>query len=256
MLARALGNTGLRVTPIGFGAVKIGRVEGLKHPRPFALPDEASAALLLNRVLDLGVNHIDTAPAYGLSEERIGAAIAHRRAEFVLSTKVGERFVNGRSSHDFSAAAVCASVEESLRRLRTDTLDVVFIHSDGNDVAIQSKTDCVAGLQSLKQRGVIRAIGLSGKTVDGARMALNWADVLMIEYHLHDRSHEAVIAEAASRRIGVMVKKGLASGRLPAAEAVKFVLANRAVTSLTVGGLNLDHVRDNIAMTQQVSYEA
>ena len=252
MLARPLGNTGLRVTPIGFGAVKIGRTLGLKYPQPFELPDAAAVDRLLSGVLDLGVNFIDTAPAYGLSEQRIGAAIAHRRDQFVLSTKVGERFVDGRSTFDFSSGAVAASIEESLRHLRTDTVDVVLIHSDGNDLAIQRDTDCVAALLSLKQRGLIRAVGLSCKTVEGARTAMDWADVLMIEYHLENRSHEAVIAEAAARGVGVVVKKGLASGRLRAEQAVRFVLSNPAVASMVVGGLDLEHLRENIDVAQRV----
>ena len=70
----------------------------------------------------------------------------------------------------------------------------------------------------------------------------------MVEYHLNDRSHEAVIAEAAERGVGVVVKKGLAAGHLSAAEAVRFVLGNPAVGSLVVGSLNLDHVRANITV--------
>ena len=91
------------------------------------------------------------------------------------------------------------------------------------------------------------AVGFSGKTVAGARAALAWADAIMVEYHLEDRTHEAVIAEAAAAGVGVIVKKGLASGRLPADEAIRFVLANEAVNSLIVGGLNLGHLRENIA---------
>jgi aryl-alcohol dehydrogenase-like predicted oxidoreductase len=70
---------------------------------------------------------------------------------------------------------------------------------------------------------------------------------LMVEYQLHDRSHESLIAEATSRGVGIVVKKGLASGELPASEAIRFVLDNPHVTSLVVGGLNLDHFRANLA---------
>src|SRR5690606_17319139 len=142
-----------------------------------------------NGVLDLGVNLIDTAPAYGLSEERIGRAIGHRRHEFVLSTKVGETFENGNSTYDFSATAVRQSVERSLRRLRTDVLDLVFLHSDGRDLAVLHETDAVPTLLDLRRRGLVKAVGLSGKTVEGARAALAWANLLMVEYHLDDRSH-------------------------------------------------------------------
>jgi len=242
----ALGNTGLAVTPIGFGAFKIGRNQGTKYPADYELPDEATVAQLLNSVLDLGINYIDTAPAYGCSEERIGRHLSHRRSECVLSTKVGETFENGRSTYDFSEQAVRNSVERSLRRLQTDVLDIVFIHSDGNDAAILHQTDCVPTLLDLKQRGDIRCVGFSGKTPDGARLALDWADVLMVEYHRENRSHEEVLGEAAANGVGVVVKKGLASGRLDPPAAIRFVLSNRNVSSLVIGGLSVEHLKENM----------
>ncbi len=234
------------MTPIGFGAFKIGRNEGIKYARGYRLPDEASVARLLGGVLDLGINYIDTAPAYGISEQRIGQAIAGRRAELVLSTKVGETWADGRSSFDFTAPGVRASVHRSLRRLRTDVIDIVFIHSSGDDLAILRETDVVAELHELRDAGLVRAIGLSGKTIEGARAALTWADVIMVEYHLDDCSHAGIIAEAADADVGVVVKKGLASGRLDAGEAIRFILGTPGVGSLVVGSLDLDHLRENV----------
>lgn len=233
------------VTPLGFGAFKIGRNEKVKYPQPYDLPDDAAVERLLNGVLDAGINVIDTAPAYGISEERIGKFLASRRNEFVLSTKVGERFVNGESSFDFTAAGVRASVAESLRRLRTEVLDILFVHSNGDDLVIQRQSEVVPTLQKLKHAGYVRAIGFSGKSPAGAEAALEWADVVMVEYHLQDRSHAEVIASAASRGVGVVVKKGLASGHLPPADAIRFVLANPHVASVIVGGLSLEHLREN-----------
>src|SRR5262249_30423911 len=163
-----------------------------KYAQQYALPDERGVARLLNGILDLGIKYIDTAPAYGLSEERIGRSIGHRRGEFILSTKVGETFEQGRSTYDFSGPAPRSSVERSVRRLRTDVLDIVFIHSNGDDVAIQQATDAVAALRELKGQGLVRAIGFSGKTADGARLALDWADAIMVEYHIDDVSHAEV----------------------------------------------------------------
>lgn len=248
MELREIGRTGLSVSPVGFGAFKIGRNQGAKYAERYDLPDENAVSDLLNGLLDSGINLIDTAPAYGLSEERIGAAIAHRREEFVLSTKIGETFLDGKSTYDFSASAIRHSVERSLRRLRTDALDIVFLHSDGNDRQILHETDAVTTLLALRDSGIVRAVGLSGKTVDGARDALNWADVLMVEYHLDDRSHETVIAEAADQGVGVIVKKGLAAGKIPAADAIRFLLANPAISSVVIGGLNLDHIQSNIEL--------
>lgn len=245
MHTRPLGQTGLLVTPLGFGAFKIGRNEKVKYPHPYDLPDDAAVECLLNGVLDVGINLIDTAPAYGISEERVGKFLALRRNEFVLSTKVGERFVNGESSFDFTAVGVRASVAESLRRLRTEVLDILFVHSNGDDLAIQQQTEVVPTLQKLKHAGYVRAIGFSGKTPSGAKAALDWADIVMAEYHLQDTSHAEVITSAASRGVGVVVKKGLASGHLPPADAIRFVLSNPHVSSVIVGGLSLEHLKEN-----------
>ena len=243
---RQLGIQGPWVSTIGFGAFKIGRNEQTKYGTEYSLPDEAEVSRLLNELLDLGINYIDTAPAYGLSEARIGAAIAHRRAEYILSTKVGETFENGVSTYDFSGGAVERSLERSLQRLKTETLDVVFIHSNADDLAIQRDTDAVATLQRLCEQKLVRQIGLSAKTVAGAEAALAWADVLMVEYHLQDRAFEPVIAAARAAGIGIVVKKALASGKLAAEEGLRFVLNNPGVSTVVVGTLNSQHMLQNL----------
>lgn len=253
MRDRPLGSTGLRVSPLGFGAFKIGRNTQIKYPTPYELPAEREVAELLEGVLALGIRHIDTAPAYGESEARIGRCLAQRRQEFVLSTKVGEWFEEGRSRYEFGAAAVRQSVTESLKRLRTEVLDVVCVHAPAADLEVLEQTDVVATLLDLKQAGWIRAVGFSGKTVAAARQALDWADVLMVEYHLGDRSHAGVIAEAATRGVGVLVKKGLASGHLPPHEAIPHVLGTPGVSGLVVGGLSLAHLAENVALAAQVA---
>ena len=252
MQVRPLGCTGLMVSALGFGAFKIGRNQKTKYPGgPYALPDDTQTERLLNALLDFGINYIDTAPAYGSSEERIGRFLAHRRSEMVLSTKVGESFIDGASGYDFSRRAVENSVERSLNHLRTDVLDMVFLHCHAEDYAIQVETPAVQTLQDLKSKGLIRAIGLSGKSPAGARLALHWADVLMVEYHLNDTSHAEIIAEAAQRGVGVIVKKGLAAGHLAAEQAIRFVLGNPNVSSLVVGGLNPEHIRANATVAAQ-----
>ena len=135
-LRRPLGRTGLTPAPVGFGAFKIGRNQATKYDAAYALPDDVACEALLDAVLEMGIDLIDTAPAYGTSEERIGRLLSGRRDEFILSTKVGETFEDGVGRFDFSASAIDQSVTRSLRRLRTDRLDLVFVHSDGGDVAI------------------------------------------------------------------------------------------------------------------------
>ena len=247
---RRLGRAGPLVSVIGYGAFKIGRNTQTKYGIDYPLPDDAAVSQLLNGLLDLGLNYFDTAPAYGLSEERIGRAIGHRRGEFTLSTKVGEVFENDRSTYDFSQSPIEHSVYRSLRRLQTDVLDLVFIHAHGDDLAIQEQTDAVATLQRLRDAGLIRQIGHSAKSVAGAQAALKWANAIMLEYHLDDREAELVIEAAATAGVGVVVKKALASGKLPARDALQFVLSNPGVTSTVVGTLSLEHMRENVAATR------
>lgn len=250
MQSRPLGKTGLAVSPLGFGAFKIGRNEKVKYPQPYDLPTDDSVERLLNGVLDLGITLIDTAPAYGVSEERIGRCLAGRRKEFILSTKVGEVFENGQSRYEFGEAEVRRSVARSQQRLKTDVLDLVLIHTPADDLPVLSETDVVATLLSLKQAGQIRAVGLSGKTVAAERLALEWADVLMVEYCRGETTHLPVIDEAARRGVGVLVKKGLGSGYLPPAEAIPFVVGTPGVTSLVIGGLSLEHIAANIRLVE------
>ena len=244
MVLRALGKTGLKVSPIAFGAFKIGRNEKIKYEQGYPLPSEQETSRLLNGVLDLGINLIDTAPAYGLSEQRIGRHISTRRREFILSTKVGETFANGKSSYDFSARAVAESVERSLTRLKTTFVDFLFIHSDGREI----EAETIAAIQRAKNQRKTRFIGISGKSIDSARRALKWADALMIEYHPRDKSHEHIIEEAGKSGVAVFVKKPLASGQIPAREAIPFSLKNPHVATLVIGGLNLEHIKQNLQL--------
>jgi len=247
MNIRPLGRTGLEVSPLGFGAFKIGRNQGTKYQHGYELPDESEVGELLAAVLELGISYIDTAPAYGLSEERLGRVLSNHAARPVISTKVGETFQDGVSRYDFSPEATRASIERSASRLGRDVLELVFVHSDGNDLVIQDTSGVVETLLTLKAEGRVRAVGFSGKTIEGARRALEWADVLMVEFHGEDRSHEEVIREAHRLGIGVVVKKGLASGHLPASEAIRFVLGHPGVSSLIVGSLNAEHLAENVS---------
>lgn len=248
-----LGNTGLAVSRLGFGAFKIGRNQKIKYEQGYELPDDATVAHLLNTILDWGINYIDTAPAYGISEQRIGQTIGHRREEFVISTKVGERFEDGISYYEFDRQSVETSLANSLKNLRTDVLDIVFIHAPADDVRVLTETPVVEVLQEQKAAGTIRAIGFSGKTVEAAQLALAWADVLMVEYHLNDTSHRPIIEQAGQRGIGVVVKKGLAAGRLSPEEAIPFVLNTPGVNSLVIGGLSLAHIEANLRLVPAVA---
>ena len=150
MSPRPLGNTGIQVSPLGLGTVKIGRDQGLKYPNRFKLPSDHEILALFEEARTVGINLIDTAPAYGASEEKIGKLLPDRQ-DWVIGTKVGEEFSFGESHFDFSGAHTRESIERSLRRLKTDYLDLVLIHSDGNDLEILEHTDCPEVLMRMKE---------------------------------------------------------------------------------------------------------
>ncbi|MBP3362322.1 MAG: aldo/keto reductase, partial [Pseudomonas sp.] len=185
---RPLGSTGLLVSPLGLGTVKLGRDQGVKYPSGFKIPDDNEAQMLLKLSRDLGINLIDTAPAYGRSEERLGPLLRGQRQDWVIVSKVGEEFVDGQSSHDFSAAHTRRSVERSLQRLETDFIDLVLVHSDGNDLAVLNECEVYETLAELNREGKIRGFGLSGKTVEGGLKALETGDCAMVTYNLNEQA--------------------------------------------------------------------
>lgn len=259
---RPLGGTGISVSPLGLGTVKLGRTQGVKYPRPFQIPDDAGAARLLETAAAQGINLLDTAPAYGNSEERLGTLLSGQRDRWVLVTKVGEEFVHGASEFDFSAGAVRASVERSLLRLRTDRIDILLVHSDG---VIES--DLTAGglleeLRGLKRRGLVRAIGASTKTPAGAMNAVSCCDVVMVTLNASQRDDEPAIQEAHRRNVGVLVKKALTSGQFEHAgapgsissveAALGFVLETPGVSSAVIGTIDPAHLEADCGAARAV----
>jgi len=192
-LHRPLGSTGLRVSPLGLGTVKLGRDQGVKYPNGFTIPDDDQARQLLAQARDLGINLIDTAPAYGRSEERLGPLLRGQRDHWVIVSKVGEEFEEGQSRFDFSAAHTRFSIERSLKRLETEQIDLVLVHSDGNDLHILQHEEVYQTLEALKQEGKIGGFGLSGKTVEGGLKALERGDCAMVTYNLNEQAERPVL---------------------------------------------------------------
>ena len=176
MLKRALGSTGIDVSVLGLGTVKIGRNQQVKYPSGFELPDDKAVVELFELAQSLGINFIDTAPAYGTSEQRLGELLPNRH-DWVIVTKVGEIFENGQSRFDFSFDYTVNSVEQSLKKLKRDVLDVVLVHSDGNDMDIIKNKPVFEALAALKEKGLIKAYGMSSKTVEGGRWVVENCDV-------------------------------------------------------------------------------
>ena len=242
---RALGDTGIEVSLIGLGTVKIGRNTAL-NMAPFALPSLRQARRLIDCARDLGINLLDTAPAYGESETRLGELLAGNRQRWVLCTKTGETHEDGESRYDFSGPAVRRSVETSLHRLRTDYLDIVLVHSDGRDMEILADSEALNALHALKRAGTIRAVGFSHKTVAGGRAALGQCDVIMTALSQGDRTQRGVVREAGEGRCGVLVKKPLDSGAA-SPETLRYVADQPGVSSIVVGTTNLAHLDADVA---------
>jgi len=233
------------VSLLGLGTVKLGRRDGVKYPEPFELPDDAEVERLLDTARELGINLLDTAPAYGSSEARLGRLLRGRRNDWLIATKVGEHFENGHSSYDFTPEAVRQSVKRSLQHLHTDRLDVVLIHSDGNDLDILDHLGTLECLLDLKSRGWIRAAGISHKTVQGAERAIALgADVIMATLNLTATGEADVIARAGRAGVGVLVKKALASGHA-GKDSLRYAASRPGVSSVIVGTLSPEHLREN-----------
>ena len=256
---RALGSTGIDVSALGLGTVKFGRNEQVKYPQDFKIPGDQDVMRLMDLAWSLGINFIDTAPAYGTSEKRLGQLLGQRH-DWVIETKVGEIFENGRSHFDFSAAHTRESVENSLRKLRRDFIDVVLVHSSGDDMNIIHQQDALAELDKLKQKGLIKAFGMSTKTVEGGLWVVENCDVVMATCNLEYNEEQAVLDKAKELNKGVVVKKGLLSGYAGVApdgsgieRSFEHVLSQPAVSSMIVGTINTNHLRKNVEMAQQYS---
>lgn len=249
----SLGASNILVSRIGLGTVKFGRNQGVKYPSSFELPTDHDIQELLSYAQELGINLLDTAPAYGTSEERIGKLLVGNRQDWVLCTKVGEEFVNGESRFEFSAQAIQNSVERSLRRLNTDYLDIVLVHSNGDDTKLIEEFSVFEKLQALKKEGRIRAFGMSTKTIEGGILAVDHSDVVMVTYNLLQPEEKPVIDYAAQKQKGVFIKKALASGHIekisatdPVSASMDFIFAEKGVTSVIVGTLNKTHLLHNV----------
>lgn len=256
---RILGDTGISISTLGLGTVKFGRNTGVKYPSQFELPDDESIRQLLAQASEAGMNLLDTAPAYGSSETRLGQLLENRK-EWVICSKTGEEFESGKSRFDFTASHTKTSVERSLRRLKTDYLDIVLVHSDGNDLQVINESDCLETLSRLKEAGHIRSYGFSGKTVDGGVRALALSDVVMVTLNVNYQEEIPVIDHALQSNKGVLIKKAFASGHAvtnqqplqTAFENLQMVLRQPGVTSAICGTINPTHLAENISAAIQI----
>lgn len=212
LATRTLGRTGLEVTRLGYGAMELlGEQVGRKL-------SPGQAEKILNAVLDGGINFIDTAPDYGESEELIGRFLARRRGEFFLASKCGCP-VNYQPpkepvipAHSFTPENLRAAVEQSLRRLRTDHLDLVQVHMSPSRQVLEESRSLDALLELQKEQKV-RFLGMSGTLPHlPDHIAMGVFDVFQIPYSALEHEHEGLIREAARAGAGTVIRGGVARG--------------------------------------------
>jgi aryl-alcohol dehydrogenase-like predicted oxidoreductase len=199
MEKRRLGKTDMHVSVLGFGGAEIG----------FESATPETVEQLLNSALDAGLNVIDTAECYENSEELIGKTVGSRRDEFFLFTKCGHP--RGVGSEDWSIPSILESIERSLRRLQTDRLDLVQLHSCSESVL--KKGDVITALQTARDRGYTRFIGYSGDS-RAARFAVESGafDTLQTSINIADQEAiELTVPLAREKDMGVIAKRPIAN---------------------------------------------
>jgi aryl-alcohol dehydrogenase-like predicted oxidoreductase len=283
---RTLGRTGAEVTILGYGAMELRGEPG------GPVLEDADAGRLLNAVLDEGITLIDTSIDYGRSEELIGRYVSSRRDEYFLASKCGCLLTPPADAtppypHDYSAANVRAGVEQSLRRLQTDHLDLVQVHMSPSRDQLESD-GTVEEMVSLRDEGKVRFLGMSGIEPNLAdHVAMGIFDVFQIPYSALQRGHEALISQAADGGAGVLIRGGVARGTaseekgwsvrplsggdVPAEATweaagldelledgmnrhefiLRFTLSLPGLSSTIVGTSSPDHVRSNVAMASR-----
>ena len=211
---RTLGRTGLPVTVLGYGAMEL---RGPAHWRKRDIP-ESQAAAALDAALDAGINFVDTAPDYGESEDYIGRCIAGRRSEFFLTSKCGclrdaaPPPGSIRPPHDFTRKHIREGVEDSLRRLKTDYLDLVQFHGTPTKQQLE-ENDSLQEALDLQREGKVRSIGMSS-TLPHIRdhIAMGAFDTFQIPYSALERDYEEIIMQAAETGAGIIIRGGMARG--------------------------------------------
>ncbi len=280
---RKLGRTGLNVTALGFGALELrGMVAGVGRELKPGQPER-----ILNAVLDAGINYIDVAADYGEAEGHIGRCIANRRKEFFLASKCGcppdvSKFLPTERTrygvplphlHDYSRENIIKTCDQSLRRMKTDYLDVLQFHfSPSRNILEQEKA--VQTLESLKRDGKIRFLGCSSilpNITDHIKMGV--FDVLQVPYSALQPEHEDTIVAAAKAGVGIVIRGGVAKGPPGKGQSsadlwdlwdkaeldellegeqrtgfmLRFTITNPDIHTTVVGTLDPEHLLENVA---------
>ncbi len=262
---RTFGKSEIKVSTLGYGAGHIGgnnltEAEAYKH---------------LNTIVDLGLNLFDTARAYGLSEERIGKHLAHRRNEIVISTKVGYGITG---VNDWTFDSVTRGIDEALVKLRTDFIDIVHLHSCS--LEILQKGEVIDALLLAKESGKIRIVGYSGEN-EALEFAAASGKFESLQFSLNpfdQRSIDRILPLTKEKKIGVIAKRPIANVPWRFTEqpfgnyceeywkrmtqmnlnlnitwleaAIRFSAFTEGVSSIIVGTSSLKHLKSNLQILE------
>lgn len=233
---RVLGKTGLEISRLGFGGIPIQKI------------DAEGTRVLVGELVDKGVNFIDTARGYTVSEEYLGYALEGVRDKFVLATKSMAR----------TKEAMASDIDVSLRNLRTNYIDLYQIHnpSAADLDTVMAEGGALEALFEARAAGKIGHIGITLHSVELFRRAieLDWVETVMFPYNLVETQGEELIAECERRNIGFICMKPLAGGAIEDARlAMRFILNNPAVTVVIPGMAEISEIRENASVSSDTS---
>ncbi len=272
-----LGKTGMEVTRLGYGAMEV-RGTRIWSGRPCS---ENQARTILNAVVDAGINFIDTANDYGMSELYVGNCLSERRDKFFLATKCGchVEFAgdHDETPHVWTRENILRNISDSLMKMRTETVDLLQLHNP--DVKTCEQAGLVDILTELKTSGATRFIGCSS-TSPHLKTYIDWGvfDAFQIPYSALERKHENRITEAGKSGAGVIIRGGVArgepgeglgksnkwetfqnaglkelldEGETPTSFLLRFILSHLHCHTTIVGTLNPDHLKENVARSRE-----
>ncbi len=272
-----LGRTGLEVTKLGYGAMEI-RGSRVWSGRPVT---DSDADRILNAVLDAGINFIDTSYDYGMSETYIGRFLSKRRSEYYLATKCGCTLVDcgdhDETPHVWTRDNLLRNIDVSLQRLQTDYVDLLQLH--GPTPAQAEEGELLETLKEIKQSGKARWIGISSYMPNiQPFVASGEYDTFQIPYSAIEREHEDIMAEAAGKGSGIIVRGGVGQGEPGAGRGavsrwafyeqaklddllsegetrtgfmLRFTMTNPNMATAIVGTLKPEHLAENVRIAER-----
>lgn len=231
-----LGKTNLKISRLGFGGIPIQRV------------DAATTRELIKSMADRGINYIDTARGYTVSEEYLGYALEGLRDKFILATKSMSR----------TKEAMAADIDTSLRNLRTDYIDIYQVHNPSIEQLeqVMAPGGALEALLEAKETGKIGHIGLTGHTMALFEKAvtLDWVETFMFPYNIVETQGEELMRKCTENNIGFIVMKPMAGGAIEAPElALRFICSNPDVSVVIPGMYDLKEIDQNLSAVENTT---